>query len=618
MIEAAPVRDCAICLDPVNIDPEQTDRPSVITLFGMFKRRITKRPADISGAVKLSPCEHEFHAACIQKALECRRICPTCRQLVRSYSSRPDLKIPSIKNIHKLLATAIDNNRLEEVKNILSSGEPIPSLTKTPNRPLRQAIKSNYFEVAELLINKSTVDDAEAFHDLALRYLHCHHDASNKQQRAFELVCKAKEQGLTAATRTLGCLYFDGIGVNKNHLTGFRLLTDAAKKGDTLAGIRLGIILFNGEGQDQPDFVKSFEYFQNSASEDYPESIRYLAFHYHEGLGVKPNHSLARQLFKKTAFLGDIIATQNLSKIDWARDARKEKIDRDITLLESALALEPNNPETLYLLGVFYTDFRHDYSKGVRFLIKACDYGSNKANQFITALFDNACAGTRKFHNCIESQLNTSPEKDPDLLKFLGVIYQKGIGTPKNLTKAHSFFKQAADQNDIDGTYRLARLLIEVGKTAEASKHMLIAAGAKMAKAQSDLGLMYLEGNGVSKDPTFGVFWLESAARQNNPVAQHELARLHLDEDEKIAAYIPDKAYNLCKKSALSGYAAAQRDQGLMALNGVGTQPNLSEAITCLKKASIAGDEIAKEKLLEMNISSSLFKNKANETYTQA
>jgi len=48
------------------------------------------------------------------------------------------------------------------------------------------------------------------------------------------------------------------------------------------------------------------------------------------------------------------------------------------------------------------------------------------------------------------------------------------------------------------------------------------------SKAQTQLGVMYLEGRGVERDPVEAIRWLRAAADQGNAAAQLHLGLLHL------------------------------------------------------------------------------------------
>ena len=69
------------------------------------------------------------------------------------------------------------------------------------------------------------------------------------------------------------------------------------------------------------------------------------------------------------------------------------------------------------------------------------------------------------------------------------------------------------------------------------------------AKAQYNLGYMYIKGNGVSPDTTKAFYWFKKSAEQGNALAQYNLALMYYYgqgtlTDKKQAAYWMRKAYD--------------------------------------------------------------------------
>ena len=84
------------------------------------------------------------------------------------------------------------------------------------------------------------------------------------------------------------------------------------------------------------------------------------------------------------------------------------------------------------------------------------------------------------------------------------------------------------------------------------------------AEAQDDVGLFYLMGMGVKKDPAEGARWLRKAAAQGNPVAERNL--------------------------------------GVMYLQGIGVPADREEGIRWLRKAAAHGDDESKAALKSLGV----------------
>ena len=93
-----------------------------------------------------------------------------------------------------------------------------------------------------------------------------------------------------------------------------------------------------------------------------------------------------------------------------------------------------------------------------------------------------------------------------------------------------SLLRVAADQGIADAQYNLGLLYLDgqgVGKNAtEAAALFVKAAQQGQADAALQYGVMVFLGEGVAKNPRIGAEWLLSAARQGNPIAQNRIARV--------------------------------------------------------------------------------------------
>jgi TPR repeat protein len=90
------------------------------------------------------------------------------------------------------------------------------------------------------------------------------------------------------------------------------------------------------------------------------------------------------------------------------------------------------------------------------------------------------------------------------------------------------------------------------------------------AEAQTILGSLYINGQGVEKDITKGLSWIMKAATQG-----YELARV--------------RALNLCMDIAKQGDAAAMYNVGYMCLNGWGGEQDANDCIEWLETAAKLG-----------------------------
>jgi len=106
-----------------------------------------------------------------------------------------------------------------------------------------------------------------------------------------------------------------------------------------------------------------------------------------------------------------------------------------------------------------------------------------------------------------------------------------------------------------------------------------------LASAQSDLGVLYIRGDGVSKSDTQAVYWYRKAAEQGYDRGQYNLADEYdsgnsfISEDNGVAVYWYTKA-------AEQGLKEAQHNLGIMYLEGEGIEMSYKDAYKWFIKAA--------------------------------
>jgi uncharacterized protein len=115
------------------------------------------------------------------------------------------------------------------------------------------------------------------------------------------------------------------------------------------------------------------------------------------------------------------------------------------------------------------------------------------------------------------------------------------------------------------------------------------------ARAQYNLGTMYLIGTGVAQDNAEAVNWFRKAAAQGNAGAQYNLGGMYLNGQ----GVPPDQAEaaRWYRKAADQGYANAQYNLGLMHFNGHGVPQDPALAASLYTKAANQGHSPAQGSL---------------------
>ena len=185
------------------------------------------------------------------------------------------------------------------------------------------------------------------------------------------------------------------------------------------------------------------------------------------------------------------------------------------------------------------------------------------------------------------------------ITKFQEKNIQDGVDAYKveEYESAFEIFEPFAEKGNVLAQSYLG-LMYEQGEGVpqdyvEAVKWYLRAAMQEDAWAQFNLGVMYYNGNGVPQDWSEAAKWFRIAAKQGNAVAQFNLALMYdygrgVPKDDAEAV----KWYRL---AAEQGVAEAQHNLGVMYKNGEGVPQNFTNAYILFDLAAAQGNEDAWE-----------------------
>lgn len=99
---------------------------------------------------------------------------------------------------------------------------------------------------------------------------------------------------------------------------------------------------------------------------------------------------------------------------------------------------------------------------------------------------------------------------------------------------SESTLEGLAKAGDVQAQYQLARQYHQEN-TAESLKNAIYwyrqAGEQGNVKAQVNLGVMYIQGQGVEKDYTQGLYWSKKAGEQGDAIAQYHVAHIHSEPD---------------------------------------------------------------------------------------
>ena len=169
-----------------------------------------------------------------------------------------------------------------------------------------------------------------------------------------------------------------------------------------------------------------------------------------------------------------------------------------------------------------------------------------------------------------EAALRPLAPGNADAEAWLGaVLLERGADR-----EALRLIQRAADAGSAEGAHRLALILAQglAGTTrndARAYELFLKAASAGHARAQVNLGILFLRGQGVARDLVQARAWLEKAAAGGDPLALYALGRA-MDESSDQAPADPVRAADLFRRAAEKGHMLAALRYGLALSEGTG------------------------------------------------
>jgi TPR repeat protein len=303
---------------------------------------------------------------------------------------------------------------------------------------------------------------------------------------AVDWYLKAAVQGEAQAQFALGRIYCGGQGVAPDFLRGMGWYMKAAEQGHDLALLTLGN-LFAGDLRHV-----AVHCFAQAAGRGAAQAQYLLGQQYAQGHGVTQHAERAFMWFEKAA------AQRHLPA-------------------EAALGLA-------YLQG---NGVEKNTKLAFYWLQKAAVQGDAAAQLHLSGLFANGCDGqARDTTQALDWCQRAAEQGLAAAQSNLGVLYAQ----LRRTDFAIQWWEKAAAQEEPQACYQLALACLK-GEGVERNPSraftlLLVAAEAGVAPAQSRLGWMYANAEGVAQDFIAAYQWLSLAAAQSDVMALDSLQRL--------------------------------------------------------------------------------------------
>lgn len=369
---------------------------------------------------------------------------------------------------------------------------------------------------------------------------------------------KSAEQGNTDAQAMLGHFYLQGAGgVEPDAATAAHWLTRAAEKGNANAQYQLGLLYRRGAGVPA-DPVAALTWMRAAALQGRAQAQFQLGVIYAGGIGVTRDMAEAIRWTASAAEAGYAPAQFSLARslsegVDIEKDEAKA---RELF----AAAAKAGLMEAQTMVGsLALQDETGNKAVALDWFTKAAAQGDAAAQSNLGYMYatgtgvdadDTTAAGW--YRNAAQSGL-------PRAQAALALFYEKGRGVEADQTEALRWYQTAAQSGLPAAQIRLGQLQAagqtDIADAQQAAQWVAMAAGAGDKAALQ---------------------WLETAARNNQPIAQGRLA--HLLDDSGAVPTDPGRALELYRSAADAGDPFSQLQLGLRYAAGAGVEQDYVEA----------------------------------------
>ena len=206
---------------------------------------------------------------------------------------------------------------------------------------------------------------------------------------------------------------------------------------------------------------------------------------------------------------------------------------------------------------------------------------------------------TQEYETLMKEGFNALKKKvdsgDMHYVDSLGYAYEFGIGTSFSIKEAMKYYEMAAKQNNKAGMTNLANLYLRENQLKKAKPLLVKAAEKEYGYAQYLLAMNFFDL--YSDNNKEALFWLETAASNNEPHALYQLG-LYYAEKADLA-----KSIQYYQRAAELNYGDALLELYYIYGEGIGVEQDDDKALFFLKKVAELGNQEAIEELAAMALS---------------
>jgi TPR repeat protein/transglutaminase-like putative cysteine protease len=332
--------------------------------------------------------------------------------------------------------------------------------------------------------------DAAAQNKLGTLYASGQQGLTQDYAQALAWYRKAAEQNFAEAQFNVGRMFYRGLGTPQDYAMALSWFRKAANQNIGSAQYFLGLMYTKGQGGIAVDSAQAATWYQKSAEKGYPPGEYQLGFLYQQGAYVPKDMAKAGMWYRKAAETGYSFAQAALGLLY----AQGDGVPKDYTeafswfhkAADQGEAVAENGLGWLYERGL---GVQKDEAAAVQWYRKSSDQAYALAQSNLGRMIYFGQGGVPKDHSAALTLWEKAAAQGESTSEFmLGIAYESGEGTVRNLPLAASWYRKAAEQG--------------------------------LSPAQKNLGILYANGNGgVQRDLVQAHMWFNLAAMHGDEQA---------------------------------------------------------------------------------------------------
>lgn len=365
---------------------------------------------------------------------------------------------------------------------------------------------------------------------------------------------KADAQGDGAAAANLARYAARGDDEPVDLRKAFRLAKRGADRGDAAAALMAAGMAWRGEGT-RVDRTQAMQWFRLAADRGNTDAARWVGSRYLTGgAGVSRDEQTGLRYLARAADAGDQAAAiligfylnehrmsfAGRTGLQWLEELANRKVPAAYSVLGSAYWREqPEIAFGWFLRGAKLGDAASQAMLCTMYLDgRGAPRRPDDAARWCRMAAAGNNAGAMRLLASADSSLVAADERaywqwkladrgEPAYQSTLGDAYDLGDGVPADFDAATYWFRRAAEQGNVSAQGSLAwHLSTGLGGRADDYEAFAWAlrAAPSSAEAKRMVGIAYLRGRGVERDPKAASTWLDSAAAAGSSWAESDLA----------------------------------------------------------------------------------------------